>query len=246
MTSDLLLIAAGAVAGGFVNGLAGFGTALFSLGFFLTVLAPPQAVGLVLVMSVVTSLSGLWEVRRAILDNPRRLIRFLVPAVLGIPLGVSTLVFVNPELLKLLTAGFLVLYGAFFLLRRSLPRFERPTPVGDVVIGFGGGVLGGLAGLSGALPAMWCALRPWPRHETRAVLQPYNFAVLLISATMLAFRGVYTVQMVPALVTAVVVAGVAAQAGIAVFRRLSDTSFRWLLICMMFLSGIALLVRTLA
>ena len=37
---DYLFILAGAAAGGFINGLAGFGTALFALGFFLSVLPP--------------------------------------------------------------------------------------------------------------------------------------------------------------------------------------------------------------
>lgn len=239
------LILAGALAGGFINGLAGFGTALFALGFLLQALPPLQAVAVVLVMSVSTSLPGLWVVRHAIRDTRRRLVRFLLPGLAGIPLGVSALAFVDTTLLKLLIAGFMILYGAFFLLRRTLPRFDRPTPVADIGIGFASGILGGLAGLSGALPAMWCAMRPWPRHETRAVMQPFNFAILLISAVTLGFRGAYTADLLPKLIFAVIVAGLAAQAGIFVFKRLTDIQFRWLLIALMFASGLLLLGRTL-
>ncbi len=245
MDTGLLYIVAGAIAGGFINGLAGFGTALFALGFFLQVLPPLQAVGLSVILSVMTGLPGVWVIRHSLLANPRRTTRFLLPAVLGIPVGVSLLGYIEPDVLKLLIAGFMILYGAFFLLRRSLPKFERPTPVGDGIIGFSGGVLGGLAGLSGALPAMWCALRPWPRHETRAVLQPYNVVILLISATVLAFRGAYPAEMLPLLALAIVVAMVTAQIGIFVFKRLSDNSFRWLVIGLMFASGLILLLRTL-
>ncbi|MEO0381893.1 MAG: sulfite exporter TauE/SafE family protein, partial [Pseudomonadota bacterium] len=42
----------GAVAGGFINGLSGTGTALFALGFYLVVLDPVQAVAIVALMSV--------------------------------------------------------------------------------------------------------------------------------------------------------------------------------------------------
>jgi len=239
-------LVAGAIAGGFINGLAGFGTSLFALGFWLQAFPPVQAVAISLAVSVASGVQGLWLVRFQMRATTRRLMRFLLPGLVGIPIGVLTLALIDPHLLKLVIAGFLILYGAFFLGRGRLPRFARPTPLADSAIGFAGGVLGGLAGLSGALPAMWCALRPWPRHETRAVLQPYNFAILLISALALALRGAYDSTTLLALVVAVPVSIIAAQVGIVVFRRLSDSAFRWLLIALMFASGLLLLLRTLA
>jgi len=241
----LMILIAGAACAGFINGLAGFGTALFSLGFWLQIFPPVQAVALSLVVSSVTGLQGLWIVRRHILDQPRRLLRFLIPGLVGVPLGISALAYVEPHVLKLLIAGFMILYGLFFLTRRALPRFDARTPLTDSLVGFLGGVLGGLAGLSGALPAMWCGLRPWPRQETRAVLQPFNVVVLSISAVVLALRGVYDSATLQALAIALVVSIIAAQFGIATFKRMSDTQFRWLLIVLMFLSGAALLVREL-
>lgn len=242
----MILLALGAICGGFVNGLAGFGTSLFALGFWLQTFPPLQAVSMSVVMGAFTGLQGLWVVRRQIFDNPRRLSRFLIPALFGIPFGIAALAYIDPSVLKLIIAGFLILYGAFFLLRRSLPKFERPTPFVDSGIGLVSGALGGLAGLSGALPAMWCALRPWPRHETRAVLQPFNVTVLLISAVTLAAKGAFDRQTLMALAVALVLATLSAQAGIALFKRLTDTQFRWLVIALMLLSGIVLLTRTLA
>lgn len=244
-THTLSLLIAGAACAGFVNGLAGFGTALFSLGFWLQIYPPVQAVALSVAVSTVTGLQGLWIVRSHILDQPRRLLRFLIPGLLGVPLGISALAFVEPRALKLLIAGFLILYGLFFLARRTLPRFERRTPTIDSAVGFGGGILGGLAGLSGALPAMWCALRPWPRQETRAVLQPFNVAILALSTVTLALRGAYDIATLQALAIALAVSVTAAQFGIATFKRMNDTQFRWLLIVLMFLSGAALLAREL-
>ncbi len=241
-----MLLAIGAVAAGFINGLAGFGTALFALGFWLQVFPPLQAVALTVVVASATGLQGLWIVRREILRTRRRLLRFLLPALIGIPIGVWALAYIDPDLLKLVIAGFMLLYGAFFLLRRRLPAFDRPTPVIDRSIGFVSGVLGGLAGLSGALPSMWCAMRPWPRAEIRAVLQPFNFAILAVTAFILALRGAYVPELLPALGITVVIALVAAQVGIAVFKRLGDMQFRWLLIGLMFLSGATLMARTLA
>jgi len=243
--STLAVLIAGAAAAGFVNGLAGFGTALFSLGFWLQILPPIHAVALGVVTATVTGLQGLLVVRHEIFANPGRLMRFLVPAIFGIPLGVLALSYVEPRLLKLLIAGFLLLYGVYFIARRSLPKFERPTPWIDAGVGLSGGFLGGLAGLSGALPAMWCGLRPWPRRELRAVLQPYNTLVLALSAVTLAVNGVYTAQVLKDLAIVLVVAIVAAQIGMAVFRRMNDVQFRWLLIVLMFVSGAVLMLREL-
>lgn len=241
--TDVLFILTGAAAGGFINGLAGFGTALFALGFFLTILPPTQAVGLVLILSIVTGLQGLWVVRAAIRDKPRRLMRFLVPALAGIPLGVICLRFVDVAILKLVIASFLLIYGGFFLALRTLPKLDGPAPVVDRLVGFLGGFLGGLASLSGALPTMWCATRAWPKDETRAVLQPFNVCVLGLSAALLAFRGAYTPQTLGFAVIAIPTALVFAQLGITVFKRIPNAAFQRLLIGLCFVSGIILMAR---
>lgn len=239
----LAVLLGGAFAGGVINGLAGFGTALFALGFWLQVLPAAQAVAMVVVMSVVSGLQGLWIVRGEIRRNPGRLARFLLPALLGIPLGVALLSVVSATLLKIVIAGFMLLYGGFFLLRRSLPRFERSTPVLDSLVGFAGGVLGGAASLSGALPTMWCAMRPWPKGETRAVLQPFNVVVLALTAVLFLLNGLYTSDTLVLMAIALPVTMIGAQLGLSVFRRLGDEQFRVLLIGLMFASGAILGLR---
>jgi uncharacterized membrane protein YfcA len=244
-TEQIGFVVVGAAAGGFINGLAGFGTALFALGFFLSVMPPPQAVAVTVVLSVISGIQGLWVVRAAIWERPRRLMRFLLPGLLGIPLGVVTLAVIDARTLKLIIAGFLLLYGGFFSLRRALPKFERPTPMIDSGIGFLWGILGGAASLSGALPTMWCSMRPWPKAETRAVLQPFNVIILAVTTALLAVRGAYDATTLLFIAVAVPSTMIAAQIGIAVFKRLPDDLFRRLLIGMCFLSGVILMAREL-
>lgn len=243
--TQIALLVAGAALGGFVNGLAGFGTALFALGFWLQFLEPIRAVSLVVVLSVVTGLQGVWLVRKEIGENSRRLIRFLVPGILGIPLGVVSLKNIDAETLKLVIAGLMLLYGGYFTVRRNLPKFERPTPFGDGAVGFLGGILGGAAGLSGALATMWCALRPWSKAETRAVLQPYNVAILGVTGSVLIFSGAYDRRSLLMVAIALPVAAVASRVGIFAFGQLTDNQFRRVLIGMTFLSGVILTYRTL-
>lgn len=231
------------MAGGFVNGLAGFGTALFALGFWLQIMPPVQAVLSVLVVSVLSGVQGVVLVRRSI--RWPRLGRFAVPALVGIPIGTALVTWIDPATLKRVIAAFLVLYGLFFAFRRDLPALTRPTPVIDGTVGFAGGVLGGLAGLSGALPTMWCAMRPWPKAEQRAVLQPYNLAVQLVAIALFALQGAFDRETVLILAVATPFTMIAAQAGLAVFKRMDDDRFRRLLILMMLASGALLMAREL-
>lgn len=242
---QIVLLVSGAAAGGFINGLAGFGTALFALGFWLQFLDPVRAVSIVVVISVITGLQGVWLVRHSILDQPHRLIRFLVPGILGIPIGIASLSFLQPDPLKLAIAALMLLYGGYFIVRRDLPKLETPTPVGDVIVGFFGGILGGAASLSGALPTMWCALRPWTKSETRAVLQPYNVAILGLTAASFAFSGAYDRQSLFLIGVSLPIALITSRIGIFTFLRLQDVQFRKLIISMMFLSGSMLALRTL-
>lgn len=238
-----LYLLLGAAAGGFINGLAGFGTALFALGFWLQIMPPVQAVSIAVVMSVFSGVQGVWLVRHNIMAQPRRLLRFLLPALIGVPCGVAALAVLNPTVLKLVIAALLILYGGFFTARRNLPKFTRPTPIVDSTVGFAGGVLGGAASLSGALPTIWCSMRPWPKAETRATLQPYNVAVLGLTAFLFALQGAYGWETLKLIAIALPSTMIAAQIGIFVFKKLTDDQFRRLIIAMMFLSGIVLLIR---
>ncbi|MFV2035164.1 MAG: sulfite exporter TauE/SafE family protein [Halocynthiibacter sp.] len=242
MTLDFfVLLAVGAAAGGFMSGLAGFGTSLFALGFWLQIMSPAEAVPIAVVLSVTSGLQGVWIVRLQVFEQPRRLARFLVPAIVGIPLGVGLLALLEASVLKLVIAGFLILYGGFFSLRTSLPEFTRPTPVADALVGFFGGILGGAASLSGALPTMWCSMRPWRKSETRAVLQPFNVVVLGLSAALFAYNGAYNMETLIRIASALPVTLIFAQIGISVFRRMTDGQFRRLIIGLMFVSGLVLL-----
>lgn len=247
MTAEFIsYLVLGAVAGGFINGLSGTGTALFALGFYLVVLDPIRAVAIVAFMSVLVGLQGLWIVRREIGAQPARLARFVLPGLIGVPVGLALLDVIDAGLLRRLVAVFLIVYGLYFGLRASLPAFEKRTPILDSVVGFTGGLLGGAAAVSGAIPQMYLSLRPWTKSETRAVLQPFNFAILGTTVTALALQGAYDRPTLVALMITVPCGLGAAQIGIAVFKRLSDTGFRRLLIGLTFLMGIGILVSELS
>ena len=237
----LILLVIGAFAGGFINGLAGFGTSLFALPWWLLVLPPVQAVALVLAMSVASGIQGMMAIWHDI--NWRHLAIFLVPAFCGIPFGLAILHTIDAQSLSLLVALLLLSYGSFFSFKRELPNFTKPTPIIDGMIGFVSGVLGAVAGLSGALPTMWLGLRDWSKRQSRAILQPFNMTILGLSALLLLWRGAFTADVGWAMLVVLPVSIAAAKLGLMAFERMQDRTFRRFLIIAMLLSGIILLAR---
>jgi uncharacterized membrane protein YfcA len=246
MITDIMpFLILGAAAGGFINGLSGTGTALFALGFYLVVLPPMQSVAIVALMAFIVGIQGLWIVRAEILARPKRLARFVVPGLLGVPIGLTLLDMIDGGTLRIGIATLLIIYGGYFGFRTSLTAFERNTPWLDGMFGLTGGILGGAASVSGAIPSMWLSMRPWPKAETRAVLQPYNVAVLSTTIILLAFKGAYNKEALQALAITVPVGLIAAQVGIAAFKRLNDNTFRRLLIILTLLMGLGILASEL-
>ena len=147
ITLELLLyLAAGAALGGYVNGLAGFGTGLMSLGIWLQVMTVEQAVPVVAAMSVASGVQSLWLTRQGVKTGLHRLPRFLVPALIGLPVGAWLLNWIDAAHLKLAVAFFMLFYTAFFLLRGKLSKaFTKERPVCDSLAGF---------------TASWAALHP--------------------------------------------------------------------------------------
>lgn len=175
----------------------------------------------------------------------KRLPRFLIPALIGSPPGTYILTWVSAGKLKVLLAVLMIFYSLYFTVEHSLPKEMKPHPVFDGLVGFAGRLLGGAASLSGVLPTMLCAMQPWTKMETSAVLRPCNIVVLGIVLIVFAVSGYYTAEPLTIAVCALPVTLIASRARIAVFRRISDTAFRYLLIWMMLASGELLIVREL-
>ena len=243
MDPFLFFLFAAGLSGGFVNGLAGFGTALFSLGWLLEVMPPREAVAIALVCSLVTGVPGVWQVRASIKAGSLALV--VLPALAGIPLGFVALTWIDASVLSLFLGAMLLLYGGYFLFRRNLPSIEGRWRMVEGGLGFVGGVLGAMAGLSGALLSMWLAMRPWPKAVQRAILQPFNMVVLTLATAMLALDGGFTAPVLVNLALTLPASLVGAVAGLALFRRMSDSLYRRLLIGLMLASGLSLLLRTL-
>src|SRR5204862_7363151 len=147
----------GALAGGFVSGLAGFGTALMALGIWLDVLPPPLAVPLVLICSVIAQLSTLRSIWKSI--DFTLVWPFVIGGLIGVPLGTRLVEGADPNVFRLTVGIFLLIFPTALYFQRTEMTVTFGGRAADAAIGFAGGILGGLAGLSGPLPILWASIR---------------------------------------------------------------------------------------
>lgn len=239
---QIAVVLLGALAGGFVNGLTGFGTAIVAMGLWLYAVSPPVAASLAIICSVVSQVQTLPMIWRVI-DWPR-VLPFVVPGLLGVPIGTWLLAQIDPRTFKIVVGFFLVTYSAYALARRS-PQIGRPIggSVADGAVGFGGGILGGLAGLSGVLPVVWTDVRGWSKEQRRMVLQTFNLSILAVALVSHALSGLLTPQVGWAAAAALPGTIAGSWAGSFIYRRLGDRGFQRIVMALIFASG-AMLIAT--
>ena len=242
MTTTVVVVL-GALCGGFVTGLAGFGTGLTALAFWLHVVNPVVAAALVAACSVVGQAQSLYTVRRAITWH--RAWPFLAGGILGVPVGVASLRLIDPQTLKVFLGVLLIGYTGVMLGFRRFPTISRGGRVADGVVGFGGGALGGVAGLSGVLPTIWCGLRGWNADAQRAVYQPFNLIILAIVLCTYITQGTMTGEIWGLVFMCAPATILGAFLGIRTYGRVNDQQFRALVLWLLLVSGIVLTVSNL-
>jgi uncharacterized membrane protein YfcA len=237
-TLTYALLFFGALAGGFVSGLAGFGTALMALGIWLYVLPPSLAVPLVLICSVIaqtSTLPSMWKSFDLTLVWP-----FLIGGLAGVPLGTMLIAHADPNVFKLSVGVLLLLFPSALYFNRKPLAFKFGGKVADGAIGFAGGILGGLAGLSGPLPILWANVRGWNKHERRGIFQTFNWTVLATALAVQAASGLVEVQVIWLALIAFPGTVIGAWLGARLYHALSDRHFADIVLGLLFLSGVGL------
>lgn len=226
-----------------VNGLTGFGTAITAIGIWLYAIPPTVAASVAIICSVVSQTQTLHLIWRTIRWG--RLLPFVVPGVFGVPIGTLLLPHIDPSFFKLGIGSFLVVYSAYVLARRSEISSDWGGKAADGMAGFGGGVLGGLTGLSGVLPVVWTDIRGWTKEQRRSVVQTFNMAILSLALLSHALTGLLTRQVAFDAVIALPATIAGAWLGAFIYRRLADRGYQRAVMVLLLVSGAGLIWNTL-
>jgi uncharacterized membrane protein YfcA len=235
-----LVILAGAFVGGLVSGLTGFGTGLVTLPVWLLVIPPLLASPLVVLCSIVGQLQTLPAIWHAI--DVRRLAPFVLAGIVGVPLGAWALPHVPAGAFRAGVGVILVVVCGFLLASRTQYRIEGRVRAADAFIGICSGVLGGLAGLSGALLTLWASFRGWGKDERRAVFQGFNTSILVLALAAQAVAGYLTPEVWWLLLAALPGTVTGAWIGRRIYARLNVAAFHRVVLSLLLLAGAAMVV----
>ena len=236
--TTLAVLWGGAFIGGMASGATGFAFGVVASAIWLHAISPIYTAFLVVAGGLAGQSGTIWTLRHSL--DKRRLWPFLLAGVLGVPFGVWLLVRADAGTLKISLGAFIAAYGAYALFAPRLPHIEAGRGA-DVAVGFVGGILGGLGGYSGILPAIWTQLRGWPKTEARAFYQP--FIVVIHVATLLALGTVaLDLRGLVLLVLALPVLALGIWVGWNLYGRFDERRFRQALAIMLLLSGAILIL----
>jgi len=232
------IVLAGALAGGFVNGLTGFGTGLMALPLWLQALEPVVAAQLVSAASVVGHAWTLPAAWPAI--DWRRLAPLLLAGFAGVPIGTWLLAWISLPTFKLGLGLLLVAYCTLMLVAAGRVQIAAGGRAREAAVGLAGGVLGGLAGLSGALPTVWAALEGWTKERRRVVFQAFNATILSAMLVASLVQGLVGARFLAAMAIALPGTLAGAWLGAALYERLDDRRFDRIVLFLLLVSGVGL------
>jgi uncharacterized protein len=236
---EILCILAGALLGGFVNGLSGFGTTLTALPFWVYAVPPVVAAQLGAALGLagqLQTLPSLWPLIRWSAVAP-----YIAAGLIGVPLGTTLLPLIDPRLFKLGVGAVVVVFCLFQLFARDRLRFSGGGRGADALVGFAGGFLGGLAGMSGPLPTMWASLRGLSKDGKRTLFLSFNGTILVAMLGASAIQGLLTWEFARALVIALPATIAGSRTGHWAYKRLDIHRYDRIVLVLLLLSGLSLL-----
>lgn len=236
--SDLLIVI-GALSGGFVSGLTGFGTGITALAFWLHAVPPIIATPLVVICAIVAQLQTLPAIWHAIAW--RRVLPFILGGVAGVPVGSLFLPVIPVSAFKTAIGVLLLVYCTVMAFVQVNSKPVRAGWAADGLVGFGGGFLGGLAGLSGPLPTIWSRFRGWSKDQQRGVFQAFNLTILALAAIGQSIAGLMTVEVGRSALVALPATILGTWLGRRSYSRLGSVNFNRAVLVVLFLSGLGLI-----
>lgn len=238
---DHLALATAVFLGGFVSGFSGFAFSAAAGAILLHVLHPMQAVPLMMVCSIATQAASILTVRKFLVWSD--VMPLLIGGIVGLPLALFLLTLMEPTAFRVAFGALLMCY-ALAMLCRPAPAAARSIggPAANSVVGFGGGFIGGLTAMPGALPTIWCDLRGVPKERQRAMVQPFILLMQIFAVLMLSLSpGAINHELIGNVAFAIPALMAGTLAGMALFGRVDDRKFRVAVLVLLFVSGCLML-----
>jgi uncharacterized protein len=235
------LLGSAVFAGGFVSGMAGFAFSAVAGAIVLHVFQPSEAVPLMMACSIGVQASTLVALRKQMRWKESLLL--ITGGLPALPVAVFFLQNTNAHTLRMAFGALIALYSAYSLFRPAVGRFaanDRHGP--NFLIGFGGGLIGGLTAMPGALPTIWCDINGVPKDQQRGLVQPFIAAMQIAALMLMLSRHELPTAILFDLAVCLPPLAVGTALGVLMFRRINEAAFRRVILVTLLLSGLSLVI----
>ncbi|WP_407157806.1 sulfite exporter TauE/SafE family protein [Bradyrhizobium sp. STM 3557] len=235
---SFLLLSAAVFSGAFVSLLAGFAFSAVAGGILLHILQPIEAVPLMMSCSVGVQATSLWAMRRNI--QWRQSLVLVIGGLLGVPIALWLLHTADTPSAKVLGSSSPFMRPMLF--RPGMRVIQEVRHGISALIGFGGGLIGGLTAMPGALPTIWCDLHGMPKSEQRAMVQPFIAVMQIFALALMVMRHDLAAKVALDFALSIPALLAGTGLGILAFRRVNEVVFRCVILAVLMLSGVLLLL----
>ena len=173
----LVVIGLIVVAAGFIQGLVGFGSGLVMVPILVLIIEPKVLIPAVLIHGLIMNGALAFEARKNIQRG--RIAPILLGGLIGLPIGVYLLVFLSPDVLKIIIGLVIIIFGSLLLSGKNfLLKRER---IFSIPIGITSGLLNGSVSMSGPPVILFFANQGVMKDNFRANLVTYFYILNIIT-----------------------------------------------------------------
>ena len=236
-----LVLSTGVFAGAVVSGLVGFAFSAVAGAVLLHVMPPTEAVPFMMACSLVVQFSSLVALRRTV--KWRGSFGLIAGGVLGVVPALFLLHHIDPRTFRIGFGVFLAAYAGYMLFRPAMAYVrDAPSRLRAAAVGFGGGLVGGLTAMPGALPVIWCDLRGMSKDQQRGLVQPYITAMQVFALALMLSRDGLSAKALMDLTFSLPALAAGTVLGILLFGRVNDARFREIVLLVLLIAGVFLVV----
>jgi uncharacterized protein len=227
--------------GGIASGFSGFAFSAISGVILLHFLEPLLAIPLMMCCSIASQISSLAAIRQFV--QWRESAPLLIGGAAGVPIGLYLLTLIDAHIFRISVGIFLVSYAIYMLTKPGFGMVRQAaSPVIRTMVGFAGGLVGGLTAMPASLPIIWCDLRGVSKEHQRGEVQPYILVMQVFAVILLICRpGTLHPDLLQVLPLAIPTVVAGTLVGILLWGKIDDAKFRYAVLSLLFISGLILI-----
>ncbi len=210
--------------GGLIQGTAGFGLGLFSMGVLVMFVSVGEAVVIVSIASLVSTMLNWWTVRDSL--SWHEMWPIFATSLPTTALGIYALCNLDSGILEIGIA-IMILAGCAVALWPSRTTRIRDAFPWAYIAGSIGGLFGGALNMGGPPIVLYTLLRGWEKSKAKSIMATYFLMIGTLRLVLLITAGVATEELLIQSIFIVPASLVASYVGTCIFDHMSTRVFRY-------------------